>query len=55
MIGFPYDPNNCAIVTSQVFNANQFNDNVPYSSNNTTHNKLNNNKLNNNKNDRFSL
>lgn len=37
MIGQPYNPDNCAFVTNQALNTNQFNGNVPYSSNNTTH------------------
>lgn len=37
MVGQPYNPDNCAFLSSQSLNANQFNTNVPYSTNNTTH------------------
>lgn len=37
MVGQPYNPDNCAFLSSQSLNANQFNPNVPYSTNNTTH------------------
>ena len=37
MIGQAYNPNNCAFVSNQALNANQFNGSVPYSSNNTNH------------------
>jgi hypothetical protein len=36
MVGQAYNPNNCAFVTNQALNANQFG-NAPYSSNNTNH------------------
>jgi hypothetical protein len=37
MVGQPYNPDNCAFLSSQALNANQLNPNVPYSTNNTTH------------------
>lgn len=37
MIGVAYNPANCAFISNQAVNANQFNGNVPYSSNPTTH------------------
>jgi hypothetical protein len=37
MVGVPYNSNNCAFVTNQALNVDQFNGNVPYSSNNTNH------------------
>lgn len=40
MVGQPYNPDNCVFVSSQTLNANQFNGNVPFSTNNTTHNIL---------------
>lgn len=40
MIGSPFNPNNCAFVSNQSLNANQFNGNVSSSSNNTTHTVL---------------
>lgn len=40
MIGLPFNPNNCAFVSNQALNANQFNGNVSSSSNNTTHTVL---------------
>lgn len=36
MVGQPYNPSNCAFVSNQALNANQFG-NAPYSSNNTNH------------------
>lgn len=40
MVGIAYNPNNCAFISSQTLNANQFNGNVRYSNNSTTHNLL---------------
>lgn len=40
MVGTTYNPNDCAFLLSQSLNSNQFNSNVPYSSNRTTHNVL---------------
>lgn len=37
MVGIAYNPDNCAFISNQARNTNQFNDNVPYSSNSTTH------------------
>lgn len=37
MVGVPYNPSNCAFIANQALNANQFNGNVNYSTNNTTH------------------
>lgn len=37
MVGVAYNPNNCAFISNQARNANQFNGNVPYSTNNTNH------------------
>lgn len=40
MIGAVYNPDNCIFITQQALNANQFNSNVPYSSNRVIHNLL---------------
>lgn len=37
MIGQPYNPANCTILSNQALNANQFNQNVPNASNNVPH------------------
>lgn len=37
MIGVPYNPENCAFITNQALNSNQFNGNVPNSSNLSNH------------------
>jgi hypothetical protein len=37
MIGVPFNPDDCAFIANQAFNANQFNDVVPTASNNSTH------------------
>lgn len=37
MIGIPYNPDNCAFISNQALNSNQFNPNVPQSSNSTNH------------------
>ena len=40
MVGTTYNPNDCAFISSQALNSNQFNSSVPYSNNKTTHNVL---------------
>jgi len=37
MIGVPYNPDNCAFISNQALNSNQFNPNVPQASNSTNH------------------
>lgn len=40
MVGVPFNPDNCAFIANQALNTNQFNGNVPNSSNQTTHTVL---------------
>ena len=40
MVGQPFNPNNCAFLANQAFNANQFDSNVPNSGNTTVHTVL---------------
>jgi hypothetical protein len=37
MIGVPYNPDNCAFISNQALNSNQFNPNVPQASNSSNH------------------